>query len=80
MCFLALLTVGGGVGAALMRVVQDVADTERLPKWGAIGAMNALAADVKRARIARAEKRAISSLSLGAAAKLLVAVLFYVWG
>lgn len=54
----ARLTVGGGVGAALMRVVDDVAQTERLLKRGATGVTNAVA-DVKRARNASAEKRAI---------------------
>lgn len=50
--------MGGAVGAALMRVVDDVAQTERLLKRGATGVTNAVA-DVKRARNARAEKRAI---------------------
>lgn len=43
-----------------MRVdVEDVATVERVLRRGATGVMNAVAADVKRARNARAEKRAI---------------------
>lgn len=56
------LTVGGG--AALMRVVEVAADIERALRRGATGVMNAVAADAQRARNARAEKRAIFSVSL----------------
>lgn len=53
------LTVGGALGAALMRVVvDDVAETERLLRRGATGVTNA-EADAKRAKNASAEKRAI---------------------
>lgn len=50
--------MGGAVVAALMRVVDDVAETERLLTRGATGVTNAVT-DVKRAKNASAEKRAI---------------------
>lgn len=63
--FHARLTVGGAAGAALMRVVEDVAaETERLLTRGATGVTNA-AADERRAKNASAEKRAIFNLMWG---------------
>lgn len=57
--------MGGALGAAFMRVVEDVAaETERLLTRGARGVTNA-AADERRAKNASAEKRAIFNLLWG---------------
>lgn len=54
------LTVGGAVGAAaIMRVEVDALCAAGRFKWGAIGVTKAVATDVKTAKNARAEKRAI---------------------
>lgn len=56
-----------------MRVVDDVAETERLLTRGAMGVTNAVA-DVKRARSASAEKRAIFTFLRGGLELLLLGV------
>lgn len=60
-----LLTVGAAVGAeAIMRVEVDALCAAGRVKWGTIGVTKAVATDVKTARNAKAEKRAMVLLAL----------------